>query len=189
MTAMRTGSTHPMHGAPRAAHEGDGMAVLDAGHVRILAVVRALEELAERAQGDRIDAAARASAAAIADFFCTFARRHHEDEERHVFPALLGSGDPSLVQAVLRLQTDHGWIEEDWLMLEPMVQAIATGIGHCDADVLQQGVEVFAALYRDHVALEESLAYPQARARLSAAALHGMGREMARRRRAAEREV
>lgn len=187
MNAMRKKSATESKTPPRARERDDGMAVLDAGHGRILAVVRALQALAEQVRDERIDAESRACAAAIADFFCTVARRHHEDEERYVFPALLASGDESLVQAVLRLQTDHGWIEEDWLMLEPMVQSIATGIGHCDPDALQQGVEVFAALYRDHIALEESLAYPQARARLSEAAMHAMGRAMARRRRAAER--
>jgi len=45
-------------------------------------------------------------------------------------------------------------------------------------------VSVFSALLRDHIALEESLIYPQARERLQGRQRRDMGREMAARRRA-----
>jgi hemerythrin-like domain-containing protein len=184
MNAMTTAAaSKPQDRAPTVPAP-DAFAPLDVCHRRILAVARELEQLVASLDADRVDAESRAVAAAIADFFCTVARRHHEDEERHVFPALLASGDEALVQAALRMQTDHGWLEEDWLELEPQLQAIATGIGQCDVDVLRTGVEVFVALYRDHIALEESLAYPEARARLGAPVLRAAGREMAQRRRA-----
>ena len=160
----------------------DGFVVLDACHRRTLEVVGALEDLVARLDREEASPALRASAALIAEFLSTTARAHHEDEERHVFPALLGSADAELVQAVQRLQQDHGWLEEDWLELEPHVQAIATGYGTCDLDTLRQGVAVLAALYRDHIALEEALVYPQARAQLGTAGQRAMGREMALRR-------
>jgi hypothetical protein len=40
---------------------------------------------------------------------------------------LLQGGDPSLLAHVNRLQQDHNWIEEDWLELEPHLQAVAQG--------------------------------------------------------------
>src|SRR5436190_1877786 len=49
---------------------------------------------------------------------------------------------------------------------------------------LVEGVEIFVALSHEHVALEESCIYPQARVRFDSAALQRMGREMAERRRA-----
>lgn len=175
---------------PSARHAADdGFDALDDCHRRMLAVVDSLVGLVaaiERNGG--VGADERAAAAAIGDFFSAVARRHHEDEERHVFPALLASDDPSLVDTALRLQQDHGWLEEDWLEIEPQVQSLATGIGGCDIDTLRAGVEVFAALYRDHIELEESLAYPEARARLDNGARRAMGREMAARRRAQRRD-
>jgi hemerythrin-like domain-containing protein len=173
--------------APKPRHrtaELDGFAALDTCHIHMLRAARALEDLAAAICSSGITPLERAAAAAIAAFYSTTARRHHEDEERHVFPALLASADAQIVQAVLRLRQDHGWLEEDWMELEPHVQAIAKGYGHCDMDLLCQGVEVFVELQRDHIALEESLAYPHAQATLGPAGRREMGREMAARRRA-----
>ena len=47
---------------------------------------------------------------------------------------------------------------------------------------LRHALDVFEALYLDHILLEESIAYPQARQRLAGLDTVGMGREMARRR-------
>jgi len=47
------------------------------------------------------------------------------------------------------------------------------------------GFEIFSALCREHIALEESLIYPQARARMAACERQAMNREMAQRRRRA----
>ena len=124
--------------APRAelwpkpgAERRDGFTALDACHRRMLAVAGTLEQLVAKVDGGGAGADERAAAGAIADFFATTVRQHHEDEERHVFPPLLDSSDAEVVQAVLRLQQDHGWLEEDWLELEPHVQALATGYGQC----------------------------------------------------------
>ena len=88
------------------------------------------------------------------------------------------------MQTVLRLQQDHNWLEEDWMEISPQVDAVACGLSWYDLDLLREGVEIFAALSRDHIALEESVIYPQARAHLGADAQREMGREMAARRRA-----
>jgi hemerythrin-like domain-containing protein len=61
---------------------------------------------------------------------------------------------------------------------------VATGQSWYDLDALREGAEVFTALSHDHVALEESYIYPQARARLRPDERREMGREMAARRRA-----
>lgn len=88
------------------------------------------------------------------------------------------------MQAVLRLSQDHNWLEEDWMEISPQIDSVACGLSWHDLDTLREGVDVFAALSRDHIALEESLIYPHARARLDAVERREMGREMARRRRA-----
>ncbi|HEY8708494.1 MAG TPA: hemerythrin domain-containing protein [Burkholderiaceae bacterium] len=161
----------------------DGFEVLDACHRQTLVTLDKLAELVARLASSGADAQARAMAAEIVRFFSTTACEHHEDEERHVFPMLVTRGDPDIVQAVLRLQQDHDWLEEDWMELSPHVDAVACGQSWYDLDVLREGVEIFTALSHDHMALEESCIYPQARARLHAGERREMGREMAARRR------
>jgi hemerythrin-like domain-containing protein len=163
---------------------GDGFDVLDACHREMLHKVEQLTDWVERLAVKGIDADTRATAASIAHFFSVTARQHHEDEERHVFPPLVRSGDPGVVHAVLRLQQDHGWLEEDWLELSPHLQAVAAGYNGYDIDVLREGAAIFAALTRDHVALEESFIYPNAREHIGTRDRREMGREMAARRRA-----
>jgi hypothetical protein len=65
----------------------------------------------------------RQKAKTIEAFFSETARDHHAEEERNVFPNLLLSGNAELVQAVLTLKQDHGWIEQNWLELAPMRKA------------------------------------------------------------------
>lgn len=157
----------------------DGFIALDACHRRILAVVATLEDLVEDLDREGPSAASSATAASIADFLSGEARAHHVHEESFVFPALVRFSDPAIDDAIERLHEDHDRIEEAWMELEPHVQAIATGYGSCDMDVLKDGVPQLAALFREHIALEESLIYPAARARLGAAERRSIGRRLA----------
>lgn len=179
---MTTHASDQSSSQARRAH--DGFDTLDACHHEMLQRVGELELLVEQLEQHGIDPQARTSALAIVRFFATTAREHHEDEERHVFPPLVQSGDPEVVQAVLRLQQDHSWLEEDWLELSPHVQSVAAGYNGYDIDVLREGCTIFAALVRDHIALEEAYIYPQARKRMPLNERRDMGREMAARRRA-----
>ena len=86
---------------------------------------------------------------------------------------------------MLRLQQDHDWLEEDWRELSPHIAAVANGQIGYDLDLLRDGAATFTALSHDHMALEESCIYPQARAQLGERERRAMGREMAARRRAA----
>jgi hemerythrin-like domain-containing protein len=82
-----------------------------------------------------------------------------------VFPSLLASADAEMVQHVHRLQQDHGWLEEDWLELQPQLRAVVEGYNWYDLDFLRAAVPVFTDLYRDHIALEENIVYPESRRR------------------------
>lgn len=136
---------------------------LDRTHAEVLATLQRLASLMEHLRDHGVDAPARANATAISQFFAGTARQHHADEERAVFPQLLANGSAELRAHVQRLQQDHGWLEEDWLELEPQLQAVAQGYTWYDIDELSHAVQVFAALYHEHIALEESLIYPEAR--------------------------
>ena len=176
---MNTGSSGAARHTTR-----DGFEILDQCHRDTLAVLDTLNELVARLPAEGDSAEVRAMAGRVVQFFSTTSRDHHEDEERHVFPRVLAGADPDTVQAVLRLQQDHNWLEEDWLELSSHLKALAAGQSLWDADFLREASEVFTALSHDHMALEESTIYPQARARLRAGERQEMGREMAARRRA-----
>jgi hemerythrin-like domain-containing protein len=51
------------------------------------------------------------------------------------------------------------------------LQAVAQGYSWYDIDSLRHAVAVFTTLYHDHIALEESLIYPEAKAHMAAEAV------------------
>lgn len=141
----------------------DGFEALDRTHREVQAVLVRFSELLDHVDDNGPDEAARRMAAEIRSFFEGHARQHHADEERLVFPALLISGDEELVHHVKRLQQDHGWLEEDWLELAPQIEAIEKGYNWYDLPMLRHALPVFAALYDEHIVLEESVVYPAAK--------------------------
>jgi hemerythrin-like domain-containing protein len=161
----------------------DGLDVLDLCHRHMIFNLGKLSALVTRL-AFRTDDEARAMAAEVVDFFSTTVRQHHEDEERHLFPRLLAGDDAATVQAILRLQQDHNWLEEDWMEIAPHLAAVASGQSWYDLDFLREGAAVFSALLLDHIALEESCIYPKARQGMLPAERRDVGREMAARRRA-----
>jgi hemerythrin-like domain-containing protein len=155
---------------------------LDSTHRTIGQQLQQLRALVDIIESDGLNATARAQARCVLDYFNGEARQHHLDEEKHIFPALLTSQNPDIVQATQRLIQDHGWLEENWLQIEPALEAATSGNLWFDPAELRHALEVFEALYLDHILLEESMAYPQAKQRLSGLNTADMGREMARRR-------
>jgi hemerythrin-like domain-containing protein len=147
---------------PPLAHAGT-LQVLDRTHRDIVEMLTQLHLLIEKLEARGIEEGVRLLARDICTFFDATARPHHAAEEALVFPDLLGSGDPELVQHVRRLQQDHGWLEEDWLELAPQLRAVANGQSWYDIDILRSAVPVFTELYRDHIALEETVVYPASR--------------------------
>jgi hemerythrin-like domain-containing protein len=143
---------------------------LDATHRQVMQTLEALARLPALLDANGMDADTRKLAAEVCAFFDGTSRSHHVAEEQVVFPSLLASGDTELVQHVRRLQQDHGWLEEDWLELGPQVRAVAEGYNWYDVDVLRYAIPVFTELYRDHIALEESVVYPASRERQTPAA-------------------
>jgi hemerythrin-like domain-containing protein len=76
----------------------------------------------------------------------------------------LASRNGELATAARTMQQDHGWIEENWIDAGPRLHAIALGNGWAEPAELQSYVDVFTALMHEHIALEERLIYPQAKA-------------------------
>mgnify|MGYP005806079271 CR=1 FL=1 len=136
---------------------------LDECHQQILAQLEALTELARRIETHGFDNAAQERARAIETFFSGTSREHHRLEEKNVFPPLLALGDPALTATVESLQQDHGWIEENWIELAPQLSAIGSGNNWPDPAEFLHGVQVFVDLCKGHIALEETVVYPQSR--------------------------
>lgn len=137
---------------------------LDECHRQIVEHLDRLAALPEHLDRVGVDDAARSRAREIEAFFSATSQAHHRDEEMQIFPGLLATGGTELVATVRLLQQDHGWIEEDWIELAPQLRAIASGYSWYDLAELRHAIEVFVELCREHIVLEESVIYPQARA-------------------------
>ena len=137
---------------------------LDDCHQQIAAHLDRLGALMDHLDRAGVDPQAQEEARAIEAFFSSTSQRHHLDEETKVFPQLLASTDVDLVSTVRMLQQDHGWIEEDWIAIAPQLRAIASGYSWYDPAELRHALQVFLDLCREHIALEESLIYPEAKA-------------------------
>jgi hemerythrin-like domain-containing protein len=155
---------------------------LDHTHRDIQQQLQRLHALVDAIENDGLNAANRELARQVVAYFNGEARQHHLDEEKHIFPALLSSQNTELVQATEHLVQDHGWLEENWLQIEPSLEAATNGNQWFDTQELRHALEVFEALYLDHILLEESIAYPAAKQRLAQLNMVGVGREMAKRR-------
>jgi hemerythrin-like domain-containing protein len=145
----------------------------DAGDpfARLLNTHRRIEErLAELEQ-----AAGQADLATMADVLGFFERagaRHHEDEERSLFPRLRQVAD--LAPLLTTLEQEHRDHEAARATLEA---AHAQG-----ADAVAPAVDRFCTLYRAHIAREEVELFPAARAALDEPTKEAIAKEMADRR-------
>ncbi len=155
---------------------------LDATHRNIQTHLETLRGLVDAVAQGGLTAEQRQQARVVIAYFNQEARHHHLDEEKHVFPSLLNSSDAALVATGQRLIQDHGWLEETWLEIEPLMEAVVHDNQWFDPIELSHAYEVFEGLYTDHIVLEEGLAFPGAQKQAMAWDAEGIGREMAKRR-------
>ena len=173
-----------LHSAPAVGFE-QPFEMLEACHDRVRRSLDLLARLLVHVDRHGHDAQSRSAARDVLRYFDLAAPHHHEDEEQHVFPRLLASGDDALVQAVQRLRADHERMSLCWAALRPGLApwAEAGATGPAGAPMRAQA-EAFLALYAAHLPVEEGLVFPAARSRCAAAEIDAMGREMQQRRRA-----
>ena len=173
-----------LHSAPAVGFE-QPFEMLEACHDRVRRSLDLLARLIAHVDRHGHDAQSRSAARDVLRYFDLAAPHHHEDEERHVFPRLLASGDAALVQAVQRLRADHERMSQGWsvLRLHLLAWADEGATGVADAAMRAQA-DAFQALYAAHLPVEEGLVFPAARSRCDAAEIDAMGREMQQRRRA-----
>lgn len=154
--------------------------MLQACHERVERMLVLLLRLADHLHASGNDGSARQAAQDVVRYFDQAGPAHHEDEERHILPLLRHTGLQALAH---RLQQEHREMEHRWSALRRWLQRVEQGDATVpDREGQALALRAFADLYRTHIRLEETLAYPAAQAASDAGRLAAMGREMARRR-------
>lgn len=168
-----------LHPSPGASFD-EPFEMLAACHERVTRMLGLLQRLRQHLPGHGADAQAAQAAQDVMRYFDEAAPRHHDDEELHVLPVLRSIGRHEIAE---RLHADHLAMHEAWGTLRASLQQVAGGRWQAaDAPALDAAAEAFAGLYRDHVPLEDDIAYPLVRARMGDPALRAMSLDMAARR-------
>nr|WP_286197292.1 hemerythrin domain-containing protein [Variovorax boronicumulans] len=173
-------SPHPLlHTGPSVGFD-QPLDMLAACHARMERSLDLLERLGRHLHAQGCDGQARSAAGDVLRYFDIAAPLHHQDEELHVLPLLRARGQAGLAA---RLRADHQVMEHDWARLRPDLLAVIDG--GLDAQALPAAVArwaQFAALYRRHLAAEETMVFPGVHATLTPGEQQAMGEEMAARR-------
>jgi hemerythrin-like domain-containing protein len=156
--------------------------MLEACHQRVQRMLTLLARLRAHLRDHGADVQAQQAARDLMRYFDLAAPQHHRDEELHVFPRLLAQGDPGVTKVVGRLQQDHLAMESQWAAARLVLSRISTGELRQLAGTDDAALDAFSGLYGEHLAAEEEIAYPRAKALMDAADLEQAGQEMARRR-------
>jgi hemerythrin-like domain-containing protein len=178
---QRMTSTLTLHAAPGAGFD-QPFEMLAACHERVERLLQLLERLAAHLQASGNDAQARSAAQDVMRYFDIAGPAHHEDEERHVFPALAAGPDRALRALVQRLREEHVAMVSGWAAVRADLAALLEQPAALLAVDAPNRWAAFAALYRQHIVAEEAEVYPAGQALLSPAGQAAMGQEMAQRR-------
>jgi hemerythrin-like domain-containing protein len=158
--------------------------MLSACHDRVRRSLFLLVRLQGHVTNHGVDEQAKQAATDVLRYFNVAAPAHHEDEERHIVPALMQSEDADLRAAANRILIDHARISSAWTDLAPFLRLVEAG-HRPDRQQFVQAVDRFVRVHEDHLALEDNVAFPGARAHHEScgqAAVAAIGQEMAQRR-------
>lgn len=157
--------------------------MFDACHRTIRKQLQTIWRVVEHVPRHGADEAARKAAMDVLRYFSTAGFNHHEDEERDLFPAVLGAvarSERRQTKALIdRLIDDHrrmAGIRER--VLEKLLLVTQGKIPEFNV----QEVESFASLYLEHMRIEHEELLPLARSVLSAEQIHSLSVTMSVRR-------
>ncbi|WP_297359582.1 hemerythrin domain-containing protein [Acidiferrobacter sp.] len=153
----------------------DPLGLLHACHERIEGHCATLVRLAAHVRIHGGDREAQAAAGRVHHYFAQAGRWHHEDEERDLAPLLQRHADSAWSAVVARLMSEHRALEQAYAPLEPLLRALPM----VPADL---PIEPYVSLMRAHMAAENTVLLPRARAVLEASEIAALGRAMAARR-------
>lgn len=159
------------------------IAVLKHCHDRIRKQLQTLGRLPAHLAQHGADDEARRAAAGVARYFGQAALLHHADEEDDLLPMLeqVAAGeDAAQLRAILpQIMAEHERMEAAWRLLAPRLDAIAGGR---PADLPQEDVDAYAALYGAHMEREETIVAPMAKRLFGADRMAALGAAMRNRR-------
>ena len=161
--------------------------MLQACHERVDRMLMLLAKLQRHLGHTGCDDAARRAAGDVLRYFDVAAPLHHQDEELHVFPALMALPDPALHTLVQGLLQDHRAMQAAWPAARQVLRKLSDGpprpgrpaplpAGDCAQ------LAAFTGLYQAHMQAEENQAYPAAQQAISQASLLAMSADMMQRR-------
>ena len=174
----------PGHSAPAAGFEAP-FEMLATCHERVERMLSLQAKLQQHLLDKGCDTSARQAARDVMRYFDLAAPLHHQDEERHVFPALLSGPDAALHALVARLLQNHRDMEVAWAEARRVLLAVADSLESSWTPLTlgqTAALTAFAALYRQHLDDEDRVAYPAAQAALSPDAVLAMSEDMMQRR-------
>lgn len=174
----------PGHSAPAAGFE-EPFEMLATCHERVERMLALQAKLQQHLLDKGCDTSARQAARDVMRYFDLAAPLHHQDEELHVFPALLSGPDTALHALVARLIQNHRDMEVAWAQARRVLLAIADSLESSWTPLTPgqtAALTAFAALYRQHLDDEDRVAYPAAQAALSPDAVLAMSEDMMQRR-------
>ncbi len=159
--------------------------MLQACHERVESMLGLLQKLVDYLVEHPRDAQAKQAAQDVMRYFDLAAPLHHQDEERHVFPAILRQGDVDLLAIVARLQQDHLAMEVAWQALRRVLEEVVASPSTQQQALSPAGIECvsrFLGLYKHHIADENLVIFPAAQQQLTASELTNMSEDMMQRR-------
>lgn len=171
----------PGHRAPGAGFEAP-FDMLAACHERVERMLGLLQKLRAHVLAHGADEQGQQAARDIMRYFDQAGPLHHEDEELHVFPALLAQRDPAVVAVVIRLKQDHREMAEQWKVVRTALDRLACSPFDSDwpgfGDEESVAFDAYDALYRRHLIDEDGTVYPAAKRCIRDASLAAMSEDM-----------
>ncbi len=166
------------HQAPSAGFEAP-FDMLEACHERVHRMVALLQRLQKHVELQGCDAQAKQAAVDVMRYFDIAAPLHHQDEELHVFPVLMQQHDTVLHRTVQSLMDQHRSMERAWTAMRSVLQELSHGDSNQPfAALREEDVSMFAALYVQHIAIEELVAYPAARTKMTLQSMRAASEDM-----------
>ncbi len=156
-------------------------------HRRIEKFLHTLMVVTERAAGGTLDAEQRQALEVALRYFQEAAPRHTRDEEESLFPKLRALDDPRAREALAAmdaLEADHDAADIGHAQVDRLGRRwLAVGtLPPPETVQLAETLQRLQALYKQHIAVEDTRVFPLAAQVLDAAAIRAVGREMAERR-------
>jgi hemerythrin-like domain-containing protein len=155
-------------------------------HRRVEMFLGTLQAVAQVIHHSPVEETSRALESALR-YFAQAAPKHTADEEESLFPRLRRIHDPEIESAFSKLEQleeEHRWATPLHANVERLgTQYLATGsLSSSEVEQFRADVANLAAMYKQHINVEESVVFPLAARMLSDAGKMAMAEEMAGRR-------